>query len=110
MVNSWSATRAVIVLCYGEAEDYGVVKEASQGLGMQAMVQDLGMEVSLRLGSDASTARCIAARRGVGNVRRIEVCQLWLQEKVQEGNVRLMRVKGIDNPADVLTNHVGKRY
>ena len=59
------------------------------------------------MGSDSSAARGIAARRGLGKVRHIEVCQLWLQEKVQEGKVRLMRVKGIDNPADVLTKHVG---
>ena len=93
VVKSWSATQAVIATPSGEAEYYGMVKGASQGLGIKAMMQDMGMEVGLRLGSDSSAARGIAARRGLGNVRHIEVCQLWLQEEVQEGKVRLMRVK-----------------
>ena len=39
-------------------------------------------------------------------MRRIAVCQLWLQDKVNDGEIRISKVKGIDNQADILTKHV----
>ena len=106
-VKSWSTTQAVIATSSGESEYYGMVKGASQGLGIKAIMGDLGMEVGMKLGTDSSAAKGIATRKGLGKVRHIEVCQLWIQEKVQEGKIILEKVRGIENPADVLTKHVG---
>ena len=48
-------------------------------------MKELGVEVDLRLMTDASAALGIATRRGLGNVRHIEVSKLWIQEKVSDG-------------------------
>ena len=84
MIKSWSSSQNVVALLSGEAEYYGLVKGASQALGMKNLVKDLGAEnlEMIQLASDASAAIGIANRRGVGKVRHIEVSQLWLQSKI----------------------------
>ena len=68
------------------------------------MLGDLGVEGKrLRVKTDASVAKSLAARRGLGGIRHIEVNQLWLQEKVNNGTIEIEKVKGEINRADVLT-------
>ena len=69
------------------------------------MLADFGVtqEVSITVRSDSSAAIAIAQRKGFGKVRHIEVNQLWLQEKVSTGVVRLVKVAGTENAADHLT-------
>ena len=50
-----------------------------------------------------NVANSLAARRGLGGIRHIEVNQLWLQEKVSDGTIEVEKVKGETNRADVLT-------
>ena len=71
------------------------------------MLQDLGIDVKLKILTDASAAQGIAARRGLGQVRHIEVSQLWLQDQVNKGTIQVEKVKGTGNLADALTKHVG---
>jgi hypothetical protein len=103
VIKSWSNTQSVIALSSGEAEYYGMVKGASMALGVRSMLGDLGVNLQIRLRTDASAAKGIATRRGLGKVRHIEVNQLWLQEKVNNGEIQVMKVKGEGNLADALT-------
>ena len=107
LVKSWSNTQSVIALSSGEAEYYGMVKGGSVGLGVKAMLADLGVKRGIKLKTDASAAKGIATRRGLGKVRHIEVSQLWLQEKVQRGDIDVIKVPGKTNKADALTKPVG---
>ena len=45
-VKCWSVTQAVLALSSGKAEFYALVKTASQGLGLRAMLGDLGVAES----------------------------------------------------------------
>ena len=80
-IKAWSSTQTAVAVSSSEAEYYGMVKGAPMGLGLQAVLLDLGTGTKLDLKGDASAAIGVAARTGLGKVRRIEVCQLWLQEK-----------------------------
>ena len=77
-------------------------------MGVKAMCNDLGVMLkgSLVLATDASAAKAIAQRRGLGKVRHIEVNPLWLQEHVSNGIFEVIKVNGSDNPADMLTKHL----
>lgn len=100
----WSSTQSLISLSSGEAEYYGCVRAGSQGLGIKSMLGDLGVKGKrLRIKTDASVARSLASRRGLGGIRHIEVNQLWLQEKVNTGDIEVEKVKGEINRADALT-------
>ena len=87
LIKTWSTTQSVIALSSGEAEYYGLVKGASQGLEMRAMLTELGVESKVVVQTDASAAKGIALRRGMGKLRHIEVNQLWVQDKVAKGEV-----------------------
>ncbi len=106
MVKSWSSTQGVIALSSGEAEYYGMVKGASLALGLRALMGDLGVHSKVRVRTDASAAKGIATRKGLGKVRHIEVNQLWLQDRVAAGEVEILKVKGETNWADALTKYV----
>ena len=108
VVKHWSSAQSVIALSSGEAEYYGLVKGGSNVMGIKAMCSDLGVMLkgSLVLATDASAAKAIAQRRGLGKVRHIEVNQLWLQEHVSNGIFEVINVTGSDNPADLLTKHL----
>ena len=105
-VKSWSTTQAIIALSSGEAEYYGIVKGSSVGMGIKSVLADLGVNVKLRISTDASAAKGIASRRGAGKTRHIEVNQLWVQEKVANGEIELQKVRTQENLADALTKHV----
>ena len=108
-IKSWASTQATISLSSGEAEYYGVVKAASVALGMRAMLRDMGIQTVLHIYTDAEAARGIAARRGLGRTRHIEVHYLWVQEKLAAKDFFLHRVGGKANPEDLLTKHVDRQ-
>merc|ERR1711920_902333 len=85
-----------------------MVKGASVALGVQSVLKDLNVECSIVLKSDASAAIAIASRRDLGKVRHIEVCQLWLQEKVRKGEIEVVKVSTDENVADALTKYVSR--
>ena len=106
LVKSWSSTQAIIALSSGEAEFYSILKGGSVGLGIKRMLEDMGVKVKLTVNTDASAAKGIAARRGAGKVRHIEVTQLWIQDKVRKGEIAIRKVGTAENLADALTKHV----
>ena len=85
-----------------------MVKGGSVALGLQSVMKDFGIETEIDLKSDASAAVSIASRTGLGKVRHIEVCQLWLQNKVRRGDIRVARVGAREDLADALTMYAGK--
>ena len=60
----------------------------------------------IRMSTDASAAEGMASRKGLGKLRHIEVNQLWLQDKVGDGEIMISNIKGESTPADTLTKHV----
>ena len=48
-VKHWSSTQQSVTLSSGEAEFAGVIRGAGQGLGYQALLRDLGVELPLRV-------------------------------------------------------------
>ena len=105
---TWSNTQAIIALSSGEAEFYGAVKAGSIGLGLKSIMKDMGVECKLKLKvkTDSSAAKGIASREGLGKVRHIEVNQLWIQDKVANGDIEMVKVLGNENVADALTKNV----
>jgi hypothetical protein len=77
-IKHWPSTQSLISISSGEAEYYGCVRAASHGLGIKSLLADLGVtEKRLRVKNDASVAKSLAARRGLGGIRHIEVNQLY---------------------------------
>ena len=103
LVKHWSSTQRVVTLSSGEAELAGIVKGAAEGLGLQSLAADLGIEVALQIHADSSAAIRICRRSGIGRVRHLVVGQLWVQEQLRLRAFELHKVHGSENPADALT-------
>ena len=107
LIKSWSSTQNnAISLSSGEAELYALVKGVGAGMGVQQYLRDLGIEAGLRVHTDSSAAKGICKRVGLGTQRHIAVNTLWVQEKLRRRQFELFKVKGEDNPADLLTKHL----
>ena len=73
------------------------------------MLQDLSVNAPLRVWTDSSAAKGIANRIGLSKrTRHIAVHYLWLQERVEAGEVAVNKIAGEKNPADIGTKHVTK--
>ena len=107
-VRHWSTTQTTIALSSGEAELHGIAKGMSHAIGMQSLCRDLGWQYKIRVHSDATAAIGIARRRGLGKIRHLDVEDLWVQAKVRDKTIELVKVLGAENPADILTKYVDK--
>jgi hypothetical protein len=104
-IKHWASTQPSVSLSSGEAEFYGVVRGSGQGLGYQALLKDLGLDVPLRVWTDSSAALGICSRQGLGKLRHLDTHTLWVQQAVRSRRLELKKVLGEENPADLLTKH-----
>ncbi len=108
-LRTWSTNQDVGTLSSGEAENYGLVKTATNCIGLQNLLLDMGVGVEITLPTDASAALGRACRRGVGRARHLEVQQIWLQHQTASGRMSMIKVCTDRNLADVLTKFVASR-
>ena len=106
LIKHWSSTQKTLALSSGEAELYGVVKGASEALGLQSLASDMGIDAPVQIKTDSSAAIGICTRTGIGRVRHLATGQLWVQEKIRNRSMRLFKHPGADNPGDICTKHV----
>ena len=57
----------------------------------------------VKLGTDSSAAKSFVNRRGLGKMRHLEIRDLWLQEEVDKGRLEVGKIRGDQNPADLMT-------
>ena len=106
-IKHWSSTQTSITLSSGEAEFAGVIRGAGQGLGYQALLADLGVQLPLRVWADSSAAIGTCSRQGLGKLRHLDTRTLWIQQAVRTGRLDLRKVPGEKDPADLLTENLG---
>ena len=75
-------------------------------MGLRSTMRDFGVDMAIRINTDASAARGIACRKGLGKVRHIEVNQLWIRDRVANGDIEVTKINGKENIADIFTTHV----
>ena len=97
-IKHWSSTMPSVALSSGEAEFYGVVRGAGQGLGYQSLIGDLGLSLPLRMWTDSSAAIGICSRQGLGKLRHLDThtrCGSSRRFGASESNSRRCWVKRI---------------
>ena len=106
LLKTWSKTIPVLCLSSGEAELMALVRAGAEALGLRALYEDFGINMSITIGSDATAAIGMVSRLGLGRVRHLAVSDLWLQERSRSGDMTFQKVPGHDNPSDALTKAV----
>ena len=62
-----------------------MVEVASVTVGAQAVYRDSDQRVAMRCHTDASAAKSIARRKGLGKLRHMAIHVVWLQEAAAAG-------------------------
>lgn len=106
LLKFYSSTQHVIALSSGESEFYGGIKAGSTLLGGLATMKDLGCDFQGALVFDATAAKAMLGRRGHGKAKHIDRCYLWLQQRVQDGDIELEKIGTKINCADLGTKHL----
>ena len=87
----------------GEAELYGVVRGGAVGLGFISLLSDLGVRLPLRLWTDSTASKGMCSRQGLGKVRHLDTQELWVQQRIRNGDFALYKVEGEEDPGDLFT-------
>ena len=108
LVKHWSSTQTTVALSSAEAELTGICRGATQGLGLQSLAADFGINLELNVHTDSIAAIGMCRRRGLGKVRHLATADLWVQDRLKKKDFALLKVLGTENPADILTKHVDR--
>ena len=108
-LKAWSTSQSTVALSSGEAELYAMTKMATQISGMISMAADFGIIMAGEVKSDSNAAIGIAHRDGLGGrCRHIRVQYLWIQSRIKDGDLKLVKVPGTSNLADIMTKAISK--
>ena len=88
-VKSWSSTQKNVTLSSGEAELVAAVKTCTEAIGVTQLAADWGVKLEGRIYVDSSAAIGVAHRKGNGKLRHVKVGLLWIQERVDEDELRI---------------------
>ena len=109
LIKSWSATQKSVTLSSAEAELVAAVKMTTEAIGVAQLVKDWGIIADVRVYVDSSAAIGVASRKGNGKLRHVKVGMMWIQEKVEDKDISLIKVLGENNPADLMTKHLDQK-
>ena len=102
----WSRTQQLVALSSAEAELNAFIKAAQETLGVKHMAAEIGDDLLACLRGDSSANDGILKRSGAGKIKHLSCRQLWLQEKVGQGEIWHEKVPRSENISDALTHYV----
>ena len=107
-IKTWSTTQKSITLSSAEAELVAAVKMAAELIGVTQLMGDWGLKLRGRVHVDSAAAIGVVGRKGNGKLRHVRVGSLWIQERVERGELEMQKVWGEWNPADLLTKGIAR--
>ena len=107
-VKTYSRNQKTLAMSSGEAELYAIVSGVSEGICVQSILADYGVDVdaSVHVYTDSSAAIGIRKRYGNGRIRHLQTQFLWIQNSVADSRVVFHKVGGSVNPADLMTKYL----
>ena len=110
-LKTWSATQGAVALSSAEAEFYVMVEGVIRAKGVVTVMTETGFNISepIHLYTDSSAAMSFVSRQGLGNMKHLEIRDLWLQREVGMTRVIVHKVDGTRNPAGLMTKYL-KRW
>jgi hypothetical protein len=103
---AWSRTAPTVSQSSAESELLAINLGAGEGQVVQAIMAFVGYDLPIIISTDARAAMGILQRRGLGRCKHLNIKQLWLQEAVENGSIKIKKIGTDVNPADVFTKPV----
>ena len=107
-LKSWASTQKNITLSSAEAELVAAVKMSTELIGITQLAADWGYDLRGKVHIDSTAAIGVIQRQGCGKMRHVRIGDLWIQEKVAEGDLEVEKIGGEWNPADLFTKGLGE--
>ena len=107
-LKTWSTTQKSVTLSSAEAELAAAVKMSAELIGVAQLAEEWGMSLHGKVHIDSAVAIGVIGRRGNGKLRHVRVGSLWIQERVETGELGVQKVPGEWNPADLLTKSLSQ--
>ena len=104
----WCRGQAVIALSSGEAEYYSLVTLVSELCGLRSLGLDWNLDYRLAVHIDATAAIGMSARRGLGRVKHVDTVFLWIQERIDQLKIKVVKTHTTEMLADLLTKHLDR--
>ena len=104
-----SRTQESIALSSGEAELYSVGSATAEGFFVCNFLKEVKLvgKTILTCSADSTAGKSLASRFGTSKrTRHIDTRLLYMQELVDRGLLRLKKVPGVENLADLGTKHL----
>ena len=107
LIDSNCARQSVVALSSGEAEYYSMTRGGATGLMSKQIWEGLGFgNLPLVLDIDSTAAKGVASRAGVGKLKHLAIKELWLQDRVRSGKIRIRKVGTEKHWADIGTKRL----
>ena len=106
---STARTQGTLALSSGEAELYAIGQGVSEALFVRSMLLEskLAKKISVIAHTDSTAGKSMATRFGTGKkTKHVELRFLYMQNLVQMGLLRMAKIHGEQNPADLMTKYV----
>ena len=104
IITWWCKLQSRVALSSCDAELNSTLKGAIEGLNVQRLANAFNDWPNLELRTDASAARGVILRQGVGKVRHLHVKQLWIQDAVAAGELIVVKIPRAQKCSDALTH------
>ena len=102
-VHHWGKQQDRIALSSGEAELKATCKGVSELLGMaQIMNFFTRQSQALEHRMDASATERMVLRQGSGQLKHLDIRELWVQAAVVEHGIKVVKIPRTENYADIL--------
>ena len=108
IVDSWVASDQARASSSGEVELHGIVDNSARGTFTKHMYEEMGRIINIDVETDPTAAIGMCSRTGVGKTRHIQFRWLWIQDAIRDKVVRLRKVRGTDNEADMGTKDLDR--
>ena len=107
LLDSYCQQQHTISLSSAEVKLHEIVNGTARGLFIRNVLRAKELRATVRVGADSSAAAGITQVLGAGRVRHLVVKGLWIQEEIRSHGLRILRVKSVDNRADLLMMFLG---
>ena len=105
MITAWSKTQQLVSQSSAEAGLNASIKAGQEGICLRNMLAECGRRLEVHIYGDSSASQGIASRSGVGKVKHLSIRQLWVQERVEDGDLVVHKIPRCENVSDALTHH-----
>ena len=106
-----SRTQQTVALSSGEAELYAVGLGVSESLFVRSLLIEskLTLKVNIIIHTDSTAGKSMASRHGLSKkTKHIQLRFLYMQDLILSGIVKIKKIAGTLNPADIFTKYVNK--